>query len=260
MKKLRNIVLAASLLMGGWQAAMAENLTIAGLGTLPLDSRISITDGKDNVMMDLFKKETKKKGYGKTARALMWSMLAVPLGMNLYPEKASYPYDSLHLYQLVKRTVSGTYTAAVFVFSGTEDDFFHEGGRKAALFWRDAFREDAGRPTSLFGMPKISTAEFQGFLNEMMKEKGDGSRAVKILTFNPWHAFRDGDGTYHWSQEAKVIITNEKGLSYPLWVYTSLYKEGNRYYLIEVNGSHEAADALGDSLVYGLYQLKRSSK
>lgn len=210
MKKLRNIVLTASLLMGGWQAAMAEDLTIAGLGTLPLDSRISITDGKDNVMMDLFKKETKKKGYGKTARALMWSMLAVPPGMNLYPEKAPYPYDSLHLYQLVKRTVSGTYTAAVFVFSGTEDDFFHEGGRKAALFWRDAFR--------------------------------------------------DGDGTYHWSQEAKVIITNEKGLSYPLWVYTSLYKEGNRYYLIEVNGSHEAADALGDSLVYGLYQLKRSSK
>lgn len=147
----------------------------------------------------------------------MWSMLAVPPGMNLYPEKAPYPYDSLHLYQLVKRTVSGTYTAAVFVFSGTEDDFFHEGGRKAALFWRDAFREDAGRPTSLFGMPKISTAEFQGFLDEMMKEKGDGSRAVKILTFNPWHAFRDGDGTYHWSQEAKVIITNEKGLSYPLW-------------------------------------------
>lgn len=171
MKKLRNIVLAASLLMGGWQAAMAEDLTIAGLGTLPLDSRISITDGKDNVMMDLFKKETKKKGYGKTARALMWSMLAVPPGMNLYPEKAPYPYDSLHLYPVVKRTVSGTYTAAVFVFSGTEDDFFHEGGRKAALFWRDAFREDAGRPTSLFGMPKISTAEFQGFLDEMMKEK-----------------------------------------------------------------------------------------
>lgn len=60
------------------------------------------------------------------------------------------------------------------------------------------------------------------------------------------------------SQEAKVIITNEKGLSYPLWVYTSLYKEGNRYYLIEVNGS-ETADALGDSLVYGLYQLKEAT-
>lgn len=107
----------------------------------------------------------------------MWSMLAVPPGMNLYPEKEPYPYDSLHLYQLVKRTVSGTYTAAVLVFSGTEEDFFHGGN-----------------------------------------------------------------------------------LSYPLWIYTSLYKEGNRYYLIEFNGSHEAADALGDSLVYGLYQLKRSSK
>lgn len=61
MKKLRNIVLAASLLMGGWQAAMAEDLTIAGLGTLPLDSRISITDGKDNVMMDLFKKKRRRR-------------------------------------------------------------------------------------------------------------------------------------------------------------------------------------------------------
>ena len=260
MRQLRNIVLAATLLLGGCQAAMADDLTISGLGTLPLGDKISVTDGKDNVLGELFKKETKRKGYGKTAKAAMWSMLAVPPGMNLYPEKEPYPYDSLHLYQLMKRTVSGTYTAAVLVFSGTEEDFFHGGNRKAALFWKNAFREDAGRPTSLFGMPKISTAEFQGFLDEILKEKSGDSRAVKILTFNPWHAFKDGDGTYHWSQEAKVIITNEKGLSYPLWIYTSLYKEGNRYYLIEFNGSHEAADALGDSLVYGLYQLKRSSK
>lgn len=34
----------------------------------------------------------------------MWSILAVPPGMNMYPEKGPYPYDSLHMYQLVKKT------------------------------------------------------------------------------------------------------------------------------------------------------------
>lgn len=258
MRRLRHIALAAALMLGGWQAAMAENLTISGLGTLPLGDTVSVTDGKDNVLGDLFKKETKTKGYGKTAKAAMWSILAVPPGMNMYPEKGPYPYDSFHMYQLVKKNVQGTYTATVMVFSGTEDDFFHEGRKRDALFWWDAFREDAGRPTSLFGMPKISTAEFQSFLDMVLKEKRGDSRSVKILTFTPWHAFKDDDGTYHWSQEAKVIITNEKGLSYPLWVYTSLYRQGNRYFLIEVNGSHESADALGDTILYGLYGLKRS--
>ena len=259
MRRLRNIVLAAAVLLGGWQAAMADDLVISGLGTMPLGDGITITDGKDNMLVDLFKKETKTKGYEKTAKAAMWSILTIPPGMNMYPEKGPYPYDSLHLYQLVKRNVRGTYTAAVFVFSGSEEDFFHEGRKKDALFWRDAFRKDANRPTSLFGMPKISTEEFQGLLDDVLKEKSGDSRSVKILAFNPWHAFKDEDGTYHWSQEAKVIITNEKGLSFPMWIYTSLYREGDRYYLIEVNGSHEAADELEESLLYGLYRLKRSS-
>lgn len=71
MRRLRNIVLAAALLLGGWQAAGADDLTISGLGTLPLGDKISVTDGKDNVLGELFKKETKRKGYGKTARAAM---------------------------------------------------------------------------------------------------------------------------------------------------------------------------------------------
>lgn len=258
MRRLRNIVLAAALLLGGWQAAGADDLTISGLGTLPLGDKISVTDGKDNVLGELFKKETKTKGYGKTAKAAMWSILSVPPGMNMYPEKGPYPYDSLHMYQLLERNVRGTYTAAVLVFSGTENDFFHEGKKKDALFWKNAFREDAERPTSLFGLPKISTAEFQGLLDGVLKEKSGDRRSVKILSFKPWHAFKNGDGTYHWSQEVKVIITNEKGLSYPQWIYTSLYREGDRYYLIEINGSHEAADELGEAILYGLYRLKRS--
>lgn len=50
MRRLRNIVLAAALLLGGWQAAMADDLMISGLGTLPLGDKISVTDGKDNVL------------------------------------------------------------------------------------------------------------------------------------------------------------------------------------------------------------------
>lgn len=68
MRRLRHIALAAALMLGGWQAAMAENLTISGLGTLPLGDTVSVTDGKDNVLGDLFKKETKTKGYGKRQR------------------------------------------------------------------------------------------------------------------------------------------------------------------------------------------------
>lgn len=150
-----------------------------------LGDTVSVTDGKDNVLGDLFKKETKTKGYGKTAKAAMWSILAVPPGMNMYPEKGPYPYDSLHMYQLVKKNVQGTYTAAVMVFSGTEDDFFHEGRKRDALFWRDAFREDAGRPTSLFGMPKISTAEFQSFLDMVLKENGGTAGPLKSSPLLP---------------------------------------------------------------------------
>ena len=109
-------------------------------------------------------------------------------------------------------------------------------------------------------MPKIRIEEFQNLIDEILKERGGDARSVTMLTFAPWHAFKNEDGTYHWSQEAKVIITNEKGLSFPMWIYTSLYKEGDRYYLIEVNGSHEAADELENSLVYGLYRLERKAK
>ena len=46
MKKLRNIVLAASLLMGGWQAAMAEDLTIAGLARCLWTAGFPLPTGK----------------------------------------------------------------------------------------------------------------------------------------------------------------------------------------------------------------------
>lgn len=144
-------------------------------------------------MMDLFK-ET-KKGYGRDGKSAHVGLacLPVPPSMNLYPEGAL----SLRLSSSVPASKTDRFRRIhAAVSSGTEDDFFHEGGRKAALFRQDAFREDAGH-TSLFSMPRFPLPNFRDFLDEMMKEKGDGDQAVKILTFNPWHAFRDGDGTYH---------------------------------------------------------------
>lgn len=120
----------------------------------------------------------------------MWSILTVPPGMQLYPEKAPYPYDSMHMYQIRKTDVRGTYSAGIYVISGTEKDFFHEGHPKAARFWSTAFLEDAKRPTSLFGMPKIQTSEFQALVDQVLSETKGPSIHVKILKFVPWRAFK----------------------------------------------------------------------
>ena len=260
LRTLKYTFLALILAFWGGGLSWADDLSIEGLGTLPLGDKIRVVDGKGNEIGKAMVAASHQKDYRKTARATMWSLLTIPPGMEMYPDTPPYPYDSMHLYQLRLQNVKGIYTAAVFVFSGTSEDFFHGGNPKAALFWKDAFREDAKRPTSLFGMPKIRTEEFQSLVDQILKGKGGGARTVTVLTFAPWHAFKNEDGTYHWSQEAKVIITNEKGLSFPMWIYTSLYKEGDRYYLIEVNGSHDAAEELGNSLVYGLYRLERKGK
>ena len=253
-------MLALLLVLGGGRMAGAEDLVIPGLGKLPLGNGITVTDGKDNEIGRFFQETAHRKGYGKTARAAMWNMLAVPPGVNMHPQHPPYPYDSMHLYQLRSENMKGLYTAAVFVFSGTEKDFFHEGNRKAASFWRKAFHEDADRPTSLFGMSKIRIEEFQEIMDNLLKGKEGGARSVKLMTFSPWHAFKNGDGTYRWSQEVRAVVTNEKGLSFPLWIYTSFYKEKDRYYLIEVNGSHESAEKIGDRLVYGLYRMERNQE
>ena len=47
------------------------------------------------------------------------------------------------------------------------------------------------------------------------------------------------------------------GLSFPLWISANLLKAGDKYYLIEVNGSHAAAEQLSDLLLYGFYRMKR---
>ena len=61
----------------------------------------------------------------------------------------------MHMYQIRKTDVRGTYSAGIYVGSGTEKDFFHEGHPKAARFWTTAFPEDVKHLYSLFGMRKI---------------------------------------------------------------------------------------------------------
>ena len=259
-RKLLIAAMALSLTFGGVLAGGAEELHINGLGRIDLGKEVTVTDGSESQIGPMMIAATHKKGYGKTARAAMWSILTVPPGMNLYPTKPPYPYDSLHVYQIRKTDVRGTYSAGVFILEGREEDFFHGGNQKAAAFWKDAFREDAKRPTALFGMPKIRTEEFQALLDNVLKEKKDASLQVKLLTFVPWRAIKNEDGSYRWGQEARVIITNEKGLSFPMWISTTFYKEGDRYYLIEVNGSHSAAQQLQDPWLFGLYRMKRDGE
>lgn len=255
--KLVALSMTLALTWGGFGLVGAESLDIQGLGSMDLGKDVTITDGAKSSIGSFMIASTHTKDYGKTARAAMWSILTVPPGMNLYPETAPFPYDSMHLYQIRKSDVRGTYSAGVFVIQGTEEDFFHEGKKKAATFWRNAFRQDAERPVALFGMPKIHTEEFQALMDQILAEKKDASMKVKILSFTPWRAIRNADGTYRWGQEAKVIVTNERGLSFPLWISSSLLKAGNRYYLIEVNGSHAAEDKFSKDLLMGFYQLKR---
>ncbi len=254
---LRNITLALALAAGAAALAAAEDLTIDGLGTIPFGREVTVTDGGHTAINRFFIDSSHQKDYGNTANAAMWSVLTVPPGMQLYPEKPPYPYDSLHIYQLKKSKVKGLYTASLFVIRGTEEEFFHEGKKRNASFWKNAFREDAGRPTSLFGLPKIQLSEFQDLLDHVMEEKG-GKGHVRIQAFEPWRAYKADDGTYHWAQEARIVMTNEKGLSFPMWIYSALFKEKDNYFLILTIGSHATAEEMEKVLLYGYYQLKRS--
>lgn len=258
-RKLAVLSMTIGLLLGGMGMAKAEILDIAGLGKLDFGKSVTVTDGSQSAIGSFMIAGTHQKDYGKTARAAMWSILTVPPGMNLYPEKPPFPYDSMHLYQLRTSDVRGTYSAGLFVVQGTEADFFHEGNRKAARFWQSAFRQDTERPVSLFGMPKIQREEFQALTDRVLEEKKDASMHVEILSFTPWRAMKNEDGSYRWNQEAKVIITNEKGLSFPLWLSVYLLKAGDTYYLIEINGSHTAQEKLEKSLLMAFYRLQREA-
>lgn len=169
-KYIIRLALSAALVLGGAAGARADDLVIDGLGKIPLGNAVTVQNGNGTDIQNFLKKGAERKGYGKTSNAAMWTLMTVPPGMNVYPEKPPYPYESMELYQLRKRDVRGVYTAIVVVLSGTPEVFFHEGNRRAEKFWSDAFREDAKRPSTLFGMPKIQLKEFQNVVDEVLKD------------------------------------------------------------------------------------------
>lgn len=248
----------SAFILAGCLYAAAEDLVIDGLGKLSFGEDVQITDGGGSRAETIFKKSGHRKDYGKTDWAAVMYFLTTPPGMDMYPDRAPYPYDSLHLYQIRKSDIRGTYSASVSVVKGTEEAFFHGKRETAARFWERAFHEDATRPHSLFGLPKISIEEYQRMLNSRLDEIKGQKPQAELVSFSPWHAYKNHDGTYRWTQEARVIISDERHLSYPMWIYTNLYRQGSMYYLIIVQGSHTAAEKIGKNLLYAFYGLERS--
>lgn len=186
----------SAFILAGCLYADAEDLVIDGLGKLSFGEDVQITDGGGSRTETIFKKSGHRKDYGKTDWAAVMYFLTTPPGMDMYPDRAPYPYDSLHLYQIRKSDIRGTYSASVSVMKGTEEAFFHGKGEKAARFWERAFHEDATRPHSLFGMPKISIEEYQRMLNGRLDEIKRQKLQAELVSFSPWHAYKNRDGTY----------------------------------------------------------------
>lgn len=87
LRLLKYAALSLLLACGGAGLSQADNLTVQGLGTIPLGDKIRVTDGKDNEIGKAFVATSHQKNYGKTARAAMWSMLTVPAGHGNVPGK-----------------------------------------------------------------------------------------------------------------------------------------------------------------------------
>lgn len=122
-KYIIRLALSAALVLGGAAGARADDLVIDGLGKIPLGNAVTVQNGNGTDIQNFLKKGAERKGYGKTSNAAMWTLMTVPPGMNVYPEKPPYPYESMELYQLRKRDVRGVYTASVVVLSGTPEVF-----------------------------------------------------------------------------------------------------------------------------------------
>ena len=88
----------SAFILAGCLYADAEDLVIDGLGKLSFGEDVQITDGGGSRTETIFKKSGHRKDYGKTDWAAVMYFLTTPPGMDMYPDRAPYPYDSLHLY------------------------------------------------------------------------------------------------------------------------------------------------------------------
>lgn len=259
LRKLKAGLAALALSFAALLPAEADNLVIDGLGSFPLGNDIKVEDGGQTYLESAMKKERARKDYSKTGSALLSDLLTVPPGVELYPKKAPFPVESMHVYQLFTGRVTGMYSAMVFVYSGNDQDLFQGASRRDKEFWtKKAFISGPDRPTGLFGLLRIRPEEYQSVVDHVEKEVQGGRNHIQVLDVMPWHALKEQNGSWHWEQETKVIVTDEKDLSYPLWTDASFYKNGNRYYLVVVSGSHSSRDILGPVLTGAKYTLTRS--
>jgi hypothetical protein len=254
-KKWMTGALIAACLAG---TSYSADLSVEGLGTFPLSDEITLSDAGGTYLENLIKKGESQPAYGTTARAFVASLLDVPPGINLFPEKGPFPAESLHLYQISKKELTGDYTAVIRVYSGTEDELFQSVPPKIKSFWtNEAFKEGTLRPVGLFGSPTIKSSDFQKMINEVTKKYRGNQDHIEVLKVSPWQPVADPSGRVRWEQTSKVVVTNEKNLSYPEWNVSSFYKSGNRYYLVIVTGSHASEDVLSEDIEKAANGLQR---
>lgn len=86
-KYIIRLALSAALVLGGAAGARADDLVIDGLGKIPLGNAVTVQNGNGTDIQNFLKKGAERKGYGKTSNAAMWTLMTVPPGMNVYPEK-----------------------------------------------------------------------------------------------------------------------------------------------------------------------------
>lgn len=247
--------LAALLLMGQAEAA---DLHVDGLGTLPFSAAVSVTDGGGTAVEAMMRQNMASPKGEKTKRSRLMRFLTVPDGMTFTGTAEDSPSARARIYQLEKREMRGVYTMLVIAFSGDGDEFFPK-DRKRAAFWDAAFSGKAG--DTLFGgarQPLITLDEFRRAARAAMG-KGKGEPVdFTVLSASPWKRYTNGDGTLRWQQQVKITVTNDAGLVVPMWIESVMYRNpAGRYYFLIFTGSHMSGSALGDDILYALYQLER---
>ncbi len=252
MKKFLTALLIAA--MAPFAGAAAADLAIEGLGTLPFGREIHVTDGRGTAVEAMMQRNLAAPGHQETKRSHLMRFLTVPDGMLLAHGEGS-PLSRVRVYQLVRQDMRTTYTMMVFVFSGDEKEIF-EGNQKKMRFWDGAFQKGPGRP-EMAGRA-LNTEEFRQNARRAMNEGSGAAPDFRILDGSSWKKYTNEDGTIRWQQQAKYVVTNEKGLAMPMWTESVLYRNlAGRYYFLIFTGSHESGRKLSDAVLYGLYQLER---
>lgn len=254
-KKLAAALLAAFLLSAG--AARADNLYISGLGTLPFDRDIAVTDGAGTAVEGMIRRQASAPQERNTKRNRLMRFLTVPGGMTLADGTAHSPAAGARLWQLVKKETHGTYTMLAVAFSGDGDELFPKGGQKARERLETVFR--TGRlPAEEKDRVLISLDEFRDAAAKAVAGGKGPAPDFRIIDAVPWKVYNNDDGTVRWQQSVKFTIIGEDGLVVPMWMESVLYRNsGGRYYFLIFTGGHESGRQMEDEILYALYRLER---